>query len=161
MIVIQIKDTETLIDTIKENPKERVVGVLPSFFPYFDLDKADELVGKKFLVQTRYEDRTFRTLLRMEGFTVKHSHLLNCRGTNDVHETLNKNGRFLTSHHLIGYERNGNHIYAYENEKVFKTLESAAKKTKKGVNWINLCAVHFWDEKTDFGKGDEVGCWEI
>ncbi len=152
---------EELIQAIKENPTEYVVGVATEFFPYFELEKANELIGKEFLIQRRYEGRTIRTLFRMEGFTVQLSYLLDCSGCNYCQETLNKNGRFLKSHHLMGHDRNGNHIYAYESDKVFKTLEDAAKKTKKGVNWIHLSSVYFWDEDRDFGKGDEIGCWEI
>lgn len=159
--LIHSENREKLIEAVKANPTEYVVGVATEFFPYFELENTNELIGKEFLIQQRHEGQTIRTLFRMEGFTVNYSYFLNCSGCNYCQETLNKNGRFLKSHHLMGYERNGNHIYAYESEKVFKTIEDAAKKTKKGVNWINLVSVYFWDENRDFGKGDEIGCWEI
>lgn len=159
--LIHSGNREELIETVKENPTEYVIGVATEFFPYFELENANELIGKEFLIQQRYEGQIIRTLFRMEGFTVQHSYLLDCSGCNYCQETLNKDGRFLKSHHLMGHDRNGNHIYAYESEKVFKTIEDAAKKTKKGVNWIHLSSVYFWDENRDFGKGDEIGCWEI
>lgn len=159
--LLHMGNREELIEAVKENPTEYVVGVAPEFFPYFELEKANAIIGKKFLIQQRHEERTLRTLFRMEGFTVNRSYMLNCAGTQYCQETLNKNGRFLDSHHLMGHDRIGNHIYAYESDKIFKTIEAAANKTQKGVNWIHLASVYFWDESRDFGKGDEVGCWEI
>ena len=159
--LIHSGNREELIEAVKDNPTEYVVGVATEFFPYFELEKANELIGKKFLIQQRHEGQTIRTLFRMEGFTVHHSYMLNCSGSQYCQETLNKNGRFLDSLHLMGYDKIGNHIYAYESAKYFKTLEDAAKKTQKGVNWIYLSSVYFWDEARDFGKGDEIGCWEI
>ncbi len=159
--LVHSSNKEELVQTVKENPTEYVVGVATEFFPYFELEKANELIGKEFLIQQRHEGRTFRTLFRMEGFTVHYSYFLNCSGNNYCQETLNKNGRFLESRHIMRRDKNGNHIYAHESNKIFNTIEAAAEKTQKGVNWIQMLSVYFWDEKRDFGKGDEIGCWEI
>jgi hypothetical protein len=159
--LVHSSNKEELVQTVKENPTEYVVGVATEFFPYFELEKANELIGKEFLIQQRHEGRTFRTLFKMEGFTVHHSYLLNYTENNYCQETLNKNGRFLDPRRIMRRDKHGNHIYAYESEKIFKTIETAAEKTQKGVNWIQLLSVYFWDEKRDFGKGDEIGCWEI
>ena len=151
-----------LIKVIAENNDKHILGMRPEFLPHFKIDEADNIIGKKFLVQYRYNDETLKVFFRMEGYTINHSYRLqNVTGSDSCLETLNKNGRFCDSYQVVDRDHNGNPIWAYEREKVFKKLNDAVKKSKPGTYWIQLRAVQFWDDKTDYGKGNEAGCWEI
>ena len=161
MIKIGEYSRTSVIKAIADNPTEQVVGVRDEFLPYFDFDTINSIIGKEFLVQRKYDGRIIRTLFRLEGFVIMRSYRLeNVQGNGLFEDTLNKSGRFCDSMQVVDRARNGLPIFAYEREKIFKTLEDATKKSRVGENWVRLLAVQFFDNERDFGKGEAEGCWE-
>lgn len=150
MLLIADNNRDNVIKHVKEG--ELVVGIEHDFIGLIQVEDIDKMVGHLFMVDTPLNQEYYKSrkaLYRIDGYTVCETYRIeNVAGNNLFEDTLNKDGRFYDSHRLMGFEQNGNHKYAYESEKVFKTLAEAMKKAIPGKHWIRVTAVHTFTDET-------------
>lgn len=142
MIIVCDNDRSRVIEAITRNPKDIVIGVDSLAFPYVNENNLEDFVGGVYRVEFPTNEPFWKSMsesFRLEGFNV-----VQTAEFDSWHDEVYLHGsrKFYSSYAIVDRDKNGNHIYGYEREKVFKNIEDASKFVELGKHWIRMKVVH-------------------